>query len=81
MSATKNTLQHFEDNTLALEQALYEAQVAMAQLSNFCWSTGDAEPYHAPDQFWISYTATQLSELRTWLEEMQTARDAMSVNN
>ena len=87
MSATKKDLQHFEEDTLALERALYEAQVAMAQLSDFCWSTEtrvvtvDAEPYHAPDQLWISYTATQLSELRTCLEEIQAARDAMSVNN
>ena len=74
MSATKNLLQDWEDSQQQLDQALYQAQAGMAFMANTCWMGDDCDPYHAPEQEWISETRTQLMELVAWLQEMQAAR-------
>ena len=76
MSALKKALQDWEDDQLHLDQVLCQAQGDMASLTTFCWSTGNDFPFHAPDGQWIAETRTQLKEMLSWLEEMQTARDA-----
>ena len=75
MSALKNALQHWEENQLHFGQVLYEAQGDLASMTAFCWSNGDSFPVHAPSQEWIAETRTELAEMLSWLEEMQTARD------
>ncbi len=75
MSALKNALQNWEDNQLHFGQVLYEAQGDLASMTGFCWSEGNNFPIHAPSQEWIAETRTQLSEMLSWLEEMQAARD------
>ena len=75
MSALKNAFQTWKDDQLHLDQVLCQAQGDMASLTTFCWSAGSDFPFHAPDSQWIAETRTQLSEMLSWLEEMQAARD------
>ena len=58
------------------DQALYEAQVSMVQISKSCWQAGDTTPTGTVDQQWIDETRTQLKELQNWLDECQSANES-----
>ena len=77
MSNIKNILQDWQDNKDWVDQALYEAQTAMASMAEICWLNDDCRPFDAPDSQWLALTRAQLADMTAWLEEMQSARDCI----
>jgi len=60
----------------AVDNALYEAQIAMVQLANSCWQNGNNIPTGTVDQQWINETRTQLKEMQDCLNECESANES-----